>query len=984
MKRLLLGLALALAASGGPSQTVRPSGITYWPADCTPDRPSGITYVPDPCGGATTTAFTSLVSAYWSLDDQFFGASANYEAKVADSSLDLTPTNDPLRAPYANRLPAAQFVDGNSEYLSVADPWTSGDIDFSVGCWVYLDDLTGDLPIASKDDGTQQEWRLYYDDNTTDAWVFEIFDGAGGSRGTVSKTTPAPAATTWFFVVGAHDATNNEVGVSVNGSAYTTAATSGVAVDTDDPFELGRMTAATYHDGRLSQCFFIKEELSAADLGDLYNNGIPVPSRQFAQRVATAAEGLWDLSELSGNRSDFTANAVTLTDNASVLHGAGLAPRAYKAADFEDSNTEYLSRASESQFVPGDTDFSWWGWVRLESAGAAGVFGKYDNAGASTDGEWGIVADTLDYICRISDGATRVQTAIDNTGNLAADENVWHLLVCVHDADADTLGGSGDGDNLVTVATGGVSPQDDSKAIAFGAESDGGLPYDGMIGPAGWHNGTALTNAQIAKLYAGGQAFSCDSLPADFPAPTVCWDLDEPSGTRSASIGDADLADNNTVGQGDGIADIPGGVTLRAAQFVHTANESLSHTGGGTVLDVGADVEFAVSAFVRIDDTTGAEHVIYKGDGGSTAADLEYALRGSGSPPQWGFEISDGTNLRTAQGTGGDADVPGQWQHVVGVFDPSANLVHVYLNGTELDNTATSTSFPQDIDEDFVVGARGASDTSMTLSHLAVFKGTGAALSSAEVQTLFNSGDVPRCEDIEALVGVAPVECWDMDEDSGNRTGAIAGVVLIDNNTVTSTGGLIRGRTGHAVDNVRAESTYFTLSDAAAISFDEEFSAWGWVYLLNDSTSQYFWGKRGSLNSSREYHLFSTTGEAFSFAVDDGGGTGGSVDSPTPAATTDQWVFVAVSHDPTNNELKMWVQGTEVAASPASYSLGMQDAANGLSLGRPGDWNANYSDDPQDEFAVGAFVLTDTQVTCLYNSGLGRSYADLVAGVCDE
>ena len=142
-----------------------------------------IVYETGACSGETSVAaaFTDSIRAYWTFDDQFFGATANYESKVADNSLDLTPTNDPQRAPYTNRLVSADFTDGNSEYLSVADPWSSGDIDFSVGCWVMLDDLTGDLPIASKDDGTDQEWRLYYDDNTTDAWVFEIFDGPSGS-----------------------------------------------------------------------------------------------------------------------------------------------------------------------------------------------------------------------------------------------------------------------------------------------------------------------------------------------------------------------------------------------------------------------------------------------------------------------------------------------------------------------------------------------------------------------------------------------------------------------------------------------------------------------------------------------------------------------------------------------------------------------------------------------------------------------------------
>ena len=88
-------------------------------------------------------------------------------------------------------------------------------------------------------------------------------------------------------------------------------------------------------------------------------------------------------------------------------------------------------------------------------------------------------------------------------------------------------------------------------------------------------------------------------------------------------------------------------------------------------------------------------------------------------------------------------------------------------------------------------------------------------------------------------------------------------------------------------------------------------------------------------------------------------------------------------HDSTNEEIRLYIQAAEVAAGATSFTEGMQDGTAPLSFGRPGNWNANYSDAEQDEVGQGAFVLTDAQITCLYNSGLGRSYADLVAGACD-
>lgn len=973
MRRLALLLALIAAPAAGGEPFAPMAQLEVIPrllqvpgpfVGLCDDAPFDEPHVPGFCDDPTTVAFTDSISAYWGLDDQFFGASANYESKVADNSLDLTPTNDPLRAPYANRLPAAQFVDGNSEYLSVADPWTSGDIDFSVGCWVYLDDLTGDLPIASKDDGTQREWRLYYDDNTTDAWVFEIFDGAGGSRGTVSLTTPAPAAATWFFVVGGHDAANNQVNISANGSAYTTAATSGVAVDTDDPFELGRMGAATYHDGRLSQCFFIKEELSAADLGDLYNNGVPVPSRQFAARVATAAEGLWDLSELSGNRSDFTSNAVTLTDNASVLHGAGLAPRAYRAADFVSGAGERLSGTGISL---GDADWGALAWVRVDAGGAFRPWGSLYNG---TSAVFQLDTNSGGTAFRVVQSSIYIATC---SGAVALGE--WQLVYAEYDATDDQVGCA-----LVDTSAGGSLQATNSAAgptatsIEIGGQSTAGRYFDGRIGPFMVFS-SLLSATQRGKFYGGGQAFSCDTIPSDLPTPTLCWDLDEPSGTRSASIGSADLTDNNTVGQADGIADIPGGVTLRVADFEDTASEGLTRASEAQ-LQLG-DTDYTILAWFQPESTsTSFDMIVAKEDTGIMSYQL-YVTASSGILT-FRTGVGTATTVRCNVSEATPVVRNGPWYLASAYHDATNDECAIALNDATW--TTSGGSVPGTGTAAFGIGTNGqfASEFDGRIGPVAIF--TGTILTDAQKSLYFNSGDALACADIEDVVGVAPTLCWNLDEASGTRSAAIGTADLTDNNTVGSTGGLIRGRTGHSA-GLSGTDEYFNLDDEAVLSSSDADFCVVAAFRRDSTSGNQVLASREESSSVREWTLsFGDGGDTLTWEVFDTDGT--SIGSRTASLGTAVWHQAVACHSTTDDEIQLAVDG---GAYSTTSSTGVPaDKAADTRLGAHETTEADFYNGVLDEVFYLTTIPSETQVECLWNSGLLRSYSDLVAGACDE
>src|SRR3990167_7395409 len=82
----------------------------------------------------------------------------------------------------------------------------------------------------------------------------------------------------------------------------------------------------------------------------------------------------WSLDEASGQRND-SHGSNHLTDNNTVLSAAG---KVGNAADFEKSNSEFLSIADNPNLSTGDIDFTIAIWVKPETASFP-ILGKITN-----------------------------------------------------------------------------------------------------------------------------------------------------------------------------------------------------------------------------------------------------------------------------------------------------------------------------------------------------------------------------------------------------------------------------------------------------------------------------------------------------------------------------------------------------------------------------------------------------------------------------
>lgn len=219
-------------------------------------------------GIAVSGLHTSLIS-YWQLGE----ASGNRVDSVTASANDLAPTNTPGNVT-GKQGNAIQLVSASGQFLSITSNASlqTGDIDFTIACWVYMD--------SSKDQAFMGKWK-----SGSDEYLLSYRPGTGrfilfySSNGTATaslsaNTFGAPSLSTWYFLVAWHDSVNDQVGISVNGTADTASYSSGLTA-LGEPFRIGRQGDTTAWDvnGRVDEAGFWKRVLSSGERATLYNSG---------------------------------------------------------------------------------------------------------------------------------------------------------------------------------------------------------------------------------------------------------------------------------------------------------------------------------------------------------------------------------------------------------------------------------------------------------------------------------------------------------------------------------------------------------------------------------------------------------------------------------------------------------------------------------------------------------------------------------------
>ena len=221
--------------------------------------------------GSAGTGFPTGAVSCWNLDE----ASGTRNDAIGTNHLTDNNTVTQAAGKVGN---AAQFTAANSEYLSRASNATlqTGDIDFTVAAWVYLDSKATSRYIMAKGGaGLTLEYQLYYH-QASDRLRFEIFDVAVNSVGVADAVEiGSPSTGTWYFIVAWHDAAANTVSIQVNNGTVSSAATTGTITADVQHFVIGNNGFGDnlFFDGRVDVAAFWKRVLTSAERTALYNGG---------------------------------------------------------------------------------------------------------------------------------------------------------------------------------------------------------------------------------------------------------------------------------------------------------------------------------------------------------------------------------------------------------------------------------------------------------------------------------------------------------------------------------------------------------------------------------------------------------------------------------------------------------------------------------------------------------------------------------------
>lgn len=217
---------------------------------------------------------TSLVS-YWKLDE------------VSGNAIDIHGTNPltdiaPAVGTGAGLIGTARLFNTSGGHLARASAdLTTGDIDFTISCWCFPTSASQSCVLSKwASTGGANEFRVYHW-HSVEGTVWKVT----GPSGTVDARAGNMAANIWHHIIVWHDATANQIGISLDGGApVLTSFTGGPNANAAQPFRIGAAPGLEVPwNGRIDEVGFWRRMLTTQERADLYNGGSgwPYPLAPF-------------------------------------------------------------------------------------------------------------------------------------------------------------------------------------------------------------------------------------------------------------------------------------------------------------------------------------------------------------------------------------------------------------------------------------------------------------------------------------------------------------------------------------------------------------------------------------------------------------------------------------------------------------------------------------------------------------------------------
>jgi hypothetical protein len=888
--------------------------------------------------------------------------------------------------------PAAQFTSANSEYLSRADnaSLSTGDIDFSVSAWVYLDSKVINRVIATKGGAGTLEWRMTFDSDN-DRFKFSIStDGSSFSQNVNAHNFGSPATATWYFILAWHDSVANTINISVNnGTADSTATATDFPSDRAGDFNIGGAGAANNWDGRITLVGFWKKVLTSTERTRLYNSRQGRHSTQLDTTLYTSLVSYWNLNEGSGTRYDaLNENSNDLTDNNTVTQASGVGGRflndsgstlttslisywklddaagtrsdAYGVNSLTDNNTvtqatgkvgfagqftaansEYLSHVDNADLSTGNIDFTIACWVYLDTnpANAMNIVTKWDSTTIGEREYQLYLTDADNFAFNVWDSAGANSNATASNFGVPS-TGAWYFIVAWVDSSLGKINIQvNNGTPNIDNSTGAVN-----SSATFRIGSRASTPTDfwnGRIDEVGFWK-RVLTAAERTDLYNSGIGTTFNP---------------------SNSVGD-----NNTVTKALGLT-VPN--LLGSAGQFSLANSEYLRAVSNAAIKTG-DIDYTIACWVYLDDTATNNKGIFSKDAGGSGG-REYELRqsrigGVVDLKSFQFVPYDGTTgLGTAFSRNFGPVSSGQWYFVVGWHDSANNTSNIQINNGPVNSISTSGAAGS-TDSELRIGDNQANSPLMMTGRIAEVGFWKKALSASERADLYNGGFANSLKattfspDSGKNLRTGLVSWWKLDEVSGTRLDFVAGNDLTDNNTVTRVNGKIgRGKAGQFTT---ANSEYLSrASNPELTTGDIDFTISCWVYLDSKGSSRVFAGKDAVANNREWYLRYDVNTDRLHFHTADSSGDINADSLGSPATFT--WYLVVAWRDVATGTIHIQVNNGLVDSQSYGTS-GMVPTTAAFEIGRQGN-NSNFMDGRIDDVGFWKRILTAQERADLYN-----------------
>ncbi|GAA4720745.1 LamG domain-containing protein [Phytohabitans rumicis] len=839
----------------------------------------------------------------------------------------------------------AVALNGGTGQVATGGPVVHTDRSFSIGGYLRLGQLppaTQTFTALSQDGAWVSGFLLGYRNDAGGRWELYVpsADAAGRPADEVLRSSVAyqPKPDQWTHVFAVYDAAAKQMRLYVDGELVGAAART-KGFDAGGPMVVGRGRwdgqPANPWPGSVDEVRAYSRALSADEIkGILGRDGVPA--------------GLW---RLDGTADDASGSGRgTLHGWPTWAAGQSMYP---DPADLAVQLDGYDDHVSAANVVDTSQSFSVAAWVRLDEAGKWSTAVSQDGAHASAfylqameDGHWcfyGSREDKLD-----PPGARAKSSGLAQLG-------VWTHLAGVYRKQSRQV------ELYVNGVLAGTAPHDGNFKAGGGLQIGRARHNDSSVGffPGAIDDVAVYSRPLFAdeiKVMAGRDL----SLVHN-------WRLDESSGGNAADA------------VGARTAKLSGGARFGAGRVGNAIEfDGLDGAASTTGVDFRPGQAFTVGAWVYLPDRNCDldEHESCRMDAvsvdggqrslfrlGHLVDDLQ---RRKGA---WVFEMPEpdtGRVTRAALTT--DPTEVETWVHLLGVYDPAAKKIWLYVNGTRL--------------------GEGTLNTPWTVSGgLHIGRGTANGAAAAhwkgrvdDVRTYTGALDKER---ILSLVTSYPAQIgpdtlpaadggrWEFDEGSGTTVDDTSSHGL----PATMTGGAewFSGRTGQAawLDG----SSGYVETAGPALDTGRSFTVTAWAYLTETNVDRTVVGQDGNRNSAfRLQYRASDNKWAVVVPTADTDNAGDLVLTSAQSAAAHHWMHLAVVYDADAHQLRLYVNGL---LSAAQVDVTVWRAGGPLSMGRArlNGRNAEFFASGIDDVRAYPRALSDGEVRTVHDDARAVDYS---------